>query len=123
MSCLERAVDRVIDELLEAIGGVLIEGPRGCGKTSTGLHDATSALRLDSSPHLIELAALNPVALLEGTPPRLIDEWHLASTLWNHIRHEIDGAGGPMESDAALCAARIRTCRSNCSIPIWETVR
>ena len=72
------------------MGAVLIEGPRGCGKTSTGLQHARSSLRLDSSPQLIELASLDPSALLAGESPRLIDEWQLAPTLWNVIRHEID---------------------------------
>lgn len=72
------------------MGAVLIEGARGCGKTSTGLEHSRSSLRLDSSPQLIELASLNPAQLLKGESPRLIDEWQLAPTLWNVIRHEID---------------------------------
>ena len=87
---LARAVDPAVERLLHAMGAVLIEGPRGCGKTSTGLQHARSSLRLDSSPQLIELASLDPSALLAGESPRLIDEWQLAPTLWNVIRHEID---------------------------------
>ena len=87
---LVRAVDTALDRLLHAMGAVLIEGARGCGKTSTGLEHAHSSLRLDSSPQLIELASLNPSELLKGEAPRLIDEWQLAPSLWNVIRHEID---------------------------------
>lgn len=90
MTYLSRAVDRALDQLLRAMGAVLIEGPRGCGKTSTGLEHSRSSLRLDSSPQLVELASLNPGELLKGDVPRLIDEWQLAPTLWNVIRHEID---------------------------------
>ncbi len=79
-----------LSELLEGMGATLIEGPRGCGKTSTGLQHAHSALRLDSDPQLITLAGLNPRELLRGPTPRLIDEWQLAPELWNVIRHEID---------------------------------
>jgi predicted AAA+ superfamily ATPase len=90
MTYRARTVDKPLDRLLHAMGGVLIEGPRGCGKTSTGLEHAHSSLRLDSSPQLVELASLNPAELLKGEAPRLIDEWQLAPTLWNVIRHEID---------------------------------
>nr|WP_300147449.1 DUF4143 domain-containing protein [Propionicimonas sp.] len=90
MTYLARAADKPLDRSLHAMGGVLIEGPRGCGKTSTGLEHSRSSLRLDSSPQLVELASLNPAELLKGDIPRLIDEWQLAPTLWNVIRHEID---------------------------------
>lgn len=72
------------------MGGVVLEGPRACGKTSTGLHHARSSVRLDQSPQAIALADLDPGLLLQGDTPRLIDEWQLAPTLWNVIRHEID---------------------------------
>lgn len=90
MTYLARAVDEALDELLHAMGAVLIEGARGCGKTSTGLEHSRSSIRLDSSPHLIELVSLNPLELLKGETPRLVDEWQLAPALWNVIRHEID---------------------------------
>lgn len=49
---------------LETLGGVLIEGPRGCGKTSTALQFAQSEIRLDLDANAQELAALSPHALL-----------------------------------------------------------
>jgi len=87
---LPRAIDTFVAEALAGMGGVLIEGPRACGKTSTGLHHAASSVRLDRSPELITLAELDPEALLKGATPRLIDEWQLAPSLWNVIRHTID---------------------------------
>lgn len=72
------------------MGGVLIEGPRACGKTSTALQQARSSIRLDRSPELVQLADISPGELLLGATPRLIDEWQLAPSLWNAIRHEID---------------------------------
>jgi predicted AAA+ superfamily ATPase len=87
---LARAVDGAVTEILQAMGGVLLEGPRGCGKTSTGLHHARSHVRLDDSPQQVELASLDPRALLRGATPRLIDEWQLAPEVWNAVRREID---------------------------------
>ncbi|MBU6280347.1 MAG: DUF4143 domain-containing protein [Actinomycetales bacterium] len=90
MTYLARAIDEAVVNLLGAMGGVLLEGPRGCGKTSTGLHHARSSVRLDESPNHIELASLDPRLLLQGATPRLIDEWQLAPELWNAVRREID---------------------------------
>lgn len=90
MVYLSRAIDSVVGAYLASMGGVLIEGPRGCGKTSTGLEHSRSSIRLDRSPTYIQLAELNPSELLKGETPRLLDEWQLAPDLWNVVRHEID---------------------------------
>lgn len=90
MEYLARAVDAALAELLQSMGAVLIEGPRGCGKTSTALEQAASSLRLDRSPELVALASLDPSQLLQGAAPRLLDEWQLAPSLWNAVRHEVD---------------------------------
>jgi predicted AAA+ superfamily ATPase len=90
MSYLRRVIDNVLHDHLNAMGGVVVEGTRACGKTSTSLNAAKSSVRLDESPQMIELADLNPDELLKGETPRLIDEWQLAPSLWNSIRHEID---------------------------------
>jgi predicted AAA+ superfamily ATPase len=92
---LPRVVDSQLATLLEAMGGVLIEGPRACGKTATGSRLALSSLRFDASPELVRLAELDPVDLLRGPAPRLIDEWQLAPGIWNVIRHEIDARQAP----------------------------
>lgn len=85
-----RVADAAMSDLLAAMGGVLVEGPRGCGKTTTALQQAGSQIRMDSGPQVLELASLDPLALLAGPVPRLIDEWQLAPSMWNVIRHEID---------------------------------
>jgi predicted AAA+ superfamily ATPase len=85
-----RTADGRVQALLRAMGGVVIEGARASGKTSTGLRFARSSIRLDASPSAAALADLDPASLLQGDVPRLIDEWQLAPNLWNVIRHEID---------------------------------
>jgi predicted AAA+ superfamily ATPase len=90
MGYVPRVVDSRLASLLGAMGGVVIEGARACGKTSTGLRQCRSSIRLDAAPQAVELAELDPASLLEGDTPRLIDEWQLAPSLWNVIRHEID---------------------------------
>lgn len=95
MSYRPRFADAPLVEFLDSMGGVVVSGPRGCGKSTTAMRVARSQVRLDSSPNMIELANLNPAALLEGPTPRLVDEWQLAPTLWNAVRHEIDARQGP----------------------------
>lgn len=79
-----------MNDLLGALGGVLVEGARGCGKTTTALQHVRSHVRMDSGSQVLELASLDPQSLLAGATPRLVDEWQLAPTLWNVVRHEID---------------------------------
>lgn len=90
MVYLSRTLDDVISNRLSALGGVLIEGPRACGKTRTGLELSASSVRLDQSPGLVEVAAISPQTVLTGATPRFIDEWQLAPALWNAMRHTID---------------------------------
>lgn len=95
MSYLTRAIDSRMSLLLSGMGAVLLEGARACGKTSTGLHHARSSVRLDVGPQTIALAEHDPLSLLAGETPRLVDEWQLAPDLWNVLRHEIDARQRP----------------------------
>lgn len=88
-----RIVDQILTEKLEAMGAVLIEGPKFCGKTTTGEQQAKSTLYMadpaTKGQHLL-LAATNIKRLLQGETPRLIDEWQTAPQLWDAIRFEVD---------------------------------
>ncbi|MEA5107931.1 MAG: DUF4143 domain-containing protein [Sphaerochaeta associata] len=90
---LPRIADIVLNDRLEAKGAVLIEGPKWCGKTTTALQKAKSVVYmqdpLDKEQNLT-LAELNPLQLLKGKTPRLIDEWQLAPKLWDAIRFDVD---------------------------------
>ncbi|MBR2540444.1 MAG: ATP-binding protein [Mogibacterium sp.] len=90
---LPRIADQILSDRLESSGAVLIEGPKWCGKTTTAKHIAHSVIEMDR-PDLTkqyqEMAELNPALLLEGDTPHLIDEWQLATNLWNAVRYEVD---------------------------------
>lgn len=93
-----RVVDDVLNFKLKTLGGVLIEGPKWCGKTTTAAQAAKSILYLDepsSRQQNLEMADLNPSRLLEGDTPRLLDEWQLAPNLWDAARFEIDRRATP----------------------------
>lgn len=75
------------------VGGVLIQGPKWCGKTTTAEQQAKSIVYMDDPEYMnqnIDLAGLSPKRLLAGETPRLIDEWQLAPQLWDAARFEID---------------------------------
>lgn len=90
-----RIADSLVAERLRSVGAVLIEGPKGSGKSWTGLNHARSALRFDADASARRLAELSPDAVLEGDPPRLLDEWQLAPAIWNHVRHACDHSTEP----------------------------
>lgn len=88
-----RVADAELQELLEASGAVLIEGAKWCGKTTTGLYVAQSAIFMqdeDNATDYKRIASTKPSLLLQGDVPRLIDEWQDSPALWNSIRYEVD---------------------------------
>lgn len=85
-----RVIDGELPRSLTIAGAVILEGPRGCGKTSTALQYSRSAVFLDTDANARALAELAPDALLEGDTPRLIDEWQNAPEVWNQVRRRVD---------------------------------
>ncbi|MBR0059071.1 MAG: ATP-binding protein [Methanobrevibacter sp.] len=88
-----RLIDDEIDEYLEMIGAILIEGPKWCGKTTTAEQHAKSSIKLqdtDQSENYLRWAKVQPSILLEGKKPRLIDEWQMAPILWDAVRNSVD---------------------------------
>ena len=97
MNYRKRVVDTLLAEKLEAVGAVLIEGPKACGKTTTAEQQAKSILYMDNPDRMsqnLQLAETNIKMLLKGDTPRLIDEWQIAPQLWDAIRFEVDHRGG-----------------------------
>ncbi|MCQ2200447.1 MAG: DUF4143 domain-containing protein [Paludibacteraceae bacterium] len=98
MAYLKRIFDIQLQEHLDAMGAVLVEGPKWCGKTTTSEQFARSVIRLQDTNHRDEYlatAATKPAFLLEGDTPRLIDEWQDAPVLWDAVRTMVDDRGLP----------------------------
>jgi predicted AAA+ superfamily ATPase len=94
---LPRVADATLAHYLETSGAVQIKGPKWCGKTATAERQSASQVYLqdpDNSAALLALADVKPSALLEGTTPRLIDEWQMAPQLWDAVRFAIDRGHG-----------------------------
>lgn len=86
---IPRVVDSGIDTMLSAFGGVLVTGPKWCGKSWTGVHHASSSIMLGTD-RANKLARLSPEDALAGRYPRLIDEWQDVPDLWDIARRRID---------------------------------
>lgn len=88
-----RIADQLLAESLEALGAVLVQGTKWCGKTTTSVHHANSVLYMDDPTQKAQnlaLAQTNIKQLLAGATPRVIDEWELAPELWDAARFEVD---------------------------------
>ena len=92
---LDRIVDAEVPVALGSAGAVLIEGPKGCGKTWTGQRFAHSEILLEERPDLWDIASQVPELLLDGATPRLLDEWQRVPELWHLMRVECDRRGRP----------------------------
>ncbi len=93
MEYRNRIADKLLRDKLEAMGAVLIEGPKDCGKTTTAEQQAKSTLYIDNPTKQEEyklMAQTNISFLLEGKTPRLIDEWQQEPRFWDAIRFEVD---------------------------------
>ncbi len=90
---LKRICDQLLRDKLEAKGAVLVKGAKWCGKTTTSAAIARSAIYIEDparKKQYLEMAEIDPVTLLRGDVPRLIDEWQLAPKLWDAVRFEVD---------------------------------
>lgn len=77
MEYRKRTADKQLMENLDAFGAVVLEGPKGCGKTTTAQQVAASIIKLqdpDNYEAYKATAESRPSMLLRGDNPRLIDE-------------------------------------------------
>jgi predicted AAA+ superfamily ATPase len=86
----KRFTDAALQDRLRLSGAVLIQGPKGCGKTETAVHAAKSLVRLDTDDEVRKIMEVDPKSVLEGKVPRLIDEWQEYPRIWNYVRREVD---------------------------------
>ncbi|MDP2350642.1 MAG: DUF4143 domain-containing protein [Chloroflexota bacterium] len=84
-----RVLDGLLAASLEAVGAVVIEGPKASGKTETARRAAASEVRVDTIDAR-QAFAIAPELLLGGAVPRLLDEWQAEPDLWNYVRHAVD---------------------------------
>jgi hypothetical protein len=76
-----------------ALGAVVLEGPKACGKTATARQQAASEVLLDVDVDARHAAAIDPRLILDGPAPRLIDEWQREPRIWDAVRRAVDDRG------------------------------
>ena len=88
-----RIVDEILRDELDAMGAVLIEGPKACGKTTTAEQAAGSVIYMDDPnkrDQYRQMVDTDISYILSGKTPRLIDEWQIATKIWDAVRFEVD---------------------------------
>jgi predicted AAA+ superfamily ATPase len=87
---LKRFADDTMEQRLKSAGAVLVEGPKGCGKTETAKQHAASLVHLDTDDNAKLRMEIDPKSVLLGDAPRLIDEWQEYPKVWNYVRRDVD---------------------------------
>ncbi|MCY3894052.1 MAG: DUF4143 domain-containing protein [Acidimicrobiaceae bacterium] len=87
---MPRVVDAQVEDKLRSVPVALVEGTRGCGKTTTAQQFAASEVLFDEDETARGHAAQGTLPLLEGPHPMLLDEWPLVPGLWDRVRRASD---------------------------------
>jgi len=87
-------VDRLVDTELARLVGIfpalLVVGPRACGKTTTAMRLAATAVRLDQ-PAFANVFRADPDAALRGrAEPVLLDEWQDVPEVLGAVKRSVD---------------------------------
>lgn len=93
---IPRIVDKVLQNKLEYMGAVLIEGCKWCGKSTTARQFAKSYIEFQDPDKKVQYDITNqtkPSLFLEGEKPRLFDEWQMYPVVWDSIRMDVDHTG------------------------------
>ncbi len=93
MKYFPRIIDNEIDELMEIMGAILIEGCKWCGKSTTGQYHSKSIIEFqnpDRKQEYDDIKNTKPSLFLMGEKPRMFDEWQMYPVIWDAIRTDID---------------------------------
>ncbi len=116
---IRRVVDDELDELFPHLPAILLDGPKGVGKTETALQRCRTSRRLDTDPDRAIVEA-DPMIVAQGPAPVLIDEWHRVPSVWDAVRRLVDQGpvggrflltGSPPMTGTHSGAGRITTMR------------
>lgn len=84
-----RVVDDDLDELFDSLAAILLDGPKGVGKTTTAQQRCTTTRRLDRGAERAVVEA-DPLIIVEGQRPVLIDEWQRVPEVFDAVRSLVD---------------------------------
>ena len=96
MNYIPRISDKNLQKYLKSFGAILIEGPKWCGKTSSGKQYSESVFDIADPSNNFQnrtLAETSIESILPGSSPRLIDEWQEVPQVWDAVKHDVDAKG------------------------------
>ena len=128
---MPRIADRILARKLSSTGAVLINGPKGVGKTTTAERQASSIIHVDQPDKVDADIMVHPMMLLDDETPSLIDEWQLAPKLWDAVRCRVDmrksdgqfiltGSSVPLDTDVHSGTGRIAQMLMR-PMSLWES--
>ena len=86
---LQRVIDSELDELLSDLAAIVLEGPKGVGKTESAKRRAETVYPMDD-PAIRAIASADIGQMLTGAKPVLIDEWQRHPETWDAVRRAVD---------------------------------
>jgi uncharacterized protein len=89
-----RLIDDELDELLEGLPAIAVEGPRAVGKTATASQRARTVYQLDDGA-VRAIVQADPGRLVRGDMPILIDEWQRFPESFDRLRRAVDAGAAP----------------------------
>lgn len=91
---VRRIVDDELDAVLPQLPAVMLDGPKGVGKTETALQRARSVWRLDD-PAQLAIVQTDPAIPVTDPPPVLLDEWQRFPAVWDAVKRAVDAGAAP----------------------------
>lgn len=90
-----RIIDDELDELFTQLPAILLDGPKGVGKTSTAEQRCVTVRRLDVEAER-QVVAADPSVIAGDARPLLLDEWQRVHPTWDAVRRLVgaDSTGG-----------------------------
>ncbi len=84
-----RVIDDELDDLFPHLPAILIDGPKGVGKTSTAMQRCSSIRRLDEEAEA-RIVRADPKVIGRDETPLLIDEWQRVPGSFDVVRRLVD---------------------------------
>ena len=89
-----RLMDQRLQELLQSVPAVSVEGARAVGKTRTARTHGTTFIAVDDPDERAQLTAIRS-RFTTLPSPLVIDEWQRMPELWDRVRRAVDDDPSP----------------------------
>lgn len=86
---VRRVIDDEVDELFAQLPALLLDGPKGVGKTATATQRCRSVRRLDVASER-QIVEADPAIIGRDPAPLLIDEWQRVPAVFDAVRRLVD---------------------------------